>query len=226
MGLKLGSTITWDILGRRITARVTSIRRVDWRNSRTGFYVVFRPGALENAPQMLIAALDGPSSDKDRSRFQRTLIDRYPNITVIDVVDILEGVRKLVNNMTVAVSFIGGFVFFSGALILVGSVAMTKFQRVYEAAVLKTLGAQRKVLLRILVLEYGLLGAVAGLTGALFGLALSWAISKFVFEIPWSYSPLLHLAGIAATTLLVVLVGALSSVGILNRKPLGTLRTQ
>lgn len=226
MGLDVGSTITWDILGRKITARVTSIRRVDWRNSRTGFYVVFRPGALDKAPQMMIAALDGPSSDKDRSHFQRALIDRYPNITVIDVVDILEGVRKLVNNMTVAVSFIGGFVFFSGALILVGSIAMTKFQRVYEAAVLKTLGAQRKVLLRILVLEYGLLGAVAGIIGALFGMALAWAITRFVFEIPWSYSPLLHLAGAAATTLLVVLVGAFSSLDILNRKPLGTLRTQ
>ena len=226
MGLDLGSTITWDILGRKITARVTSIRRVDWRNSRTGFYVVFRPGALDHAPQMMIAALDGPSSDKDRSRFQRALIDRYPNITVIDVVDILEGVRKLVNNMTVAVSFIGGFVFFSGALILIGSIAMTKFQRIYEAAVLKTLGAQRKVVLRILMLEYGLLGAVAGLTGALFGMALSWSITRFVFEIPWAYSPGLHLAGIAATTLLVVLVGAFSSLDILNRKPLGTLRTQ
>lgn len=226
MGLDLGGAITWDILGRKITTRVTSVRRVDWRNSRTGFYVVFRPGTLEKAPQMLIAALDGPASDKQRSRFQRLLIDRFPNITVIDVVDILQGVRKLVNNMTTAVSFIGGFVFFSGALILIGSIAMTKFQRVYEAAVLKTLGARRSMILHILVLEYGLLGIVAGITGALFGLILSWSISKYVFEIPWTYSPYLHFAGVAATAALVMLVGALSSVDILNRKPLPTLRTQ
>lgn len=226
MGLDLGSTITWDILGRKITARVTSVRRVDWRNSRTGFYVVFRPGTLENAPQMLIAALDGPASSKQRSHFQRELLDRFPNITVIDVVDILDGVRKFVNNITTAVSFIGGFVFFSGALILIGSIAMTKFQRVYEAAVLKTLGARRRLILQILVLEYGLLGVVAGLTGAWLGLALSWCISKYVFEIPWTYSPVLNLLGVAITALLVVCVGAFSSADILNRKPLATLRTE
>lgn len=226
MGLKVGSTITWDILGRKIASRVTSVRRVDWRNSRTGFFVIFRPGTLEKAPQMLIAALDGPSSSKERAHFQRVLIDRFPNITVIDVVDILEGVSKIVNNISTAISFIGGFVFFSGALILIGSIAMTKFQRIYEAAVLKTLGAKRRVILRILILEYGLLGCVAGLTGAVFGLALSWSVSKYVMEIPWSYSPLLHLLSVLLTALLVIAVGAVSSLDILNRKPLGILRTE
>ena len=226
MGLDVGSTMTWDIAGRKITCKVTSIRKVDWRNSRTGFYVVFRPGVLEKAPQMFIAALDGPSSDKDRSRFQRILVDHYPNVTVIDVIDILEGVKKLVSNMTVAVSFIGGFVFFSGALILVGSIAMTKFQRIYEAAVLKTLGARHQILLRILILEYGLLGLVSGFIGSVFGMVLAWAISKYIFEISWSYSPLLHVGGVVATTLLVIVAGALSSFDILNRKPLAILRTE
>ncbi len=139
-GLDVGGTVTFDILGRKITARVTSVRRVDWRNSRTGFMVLFRPGTLESAPQNLVGAIDGPPGEPERSRFQRAVLDRYPNISVIDVADIVRGVGRILSNITLAVTFIGGFVLLSGVLILVGSIAMTKFQRVYEAAVLKTLG--------------------------------------------------------------------------------------
>ena len=225
MGLELGGTVTWDILGRRITSKVTSIRRIDWRNSRTAFYVIFRPGVLEKAPQMLIAAIDGPADEVKRSRFQRVLVDSYPNITIIDVVDIIRGVRKLVNNITRAVSFIGTFVFLSGALILAGSIAMTKFQRIYEAAVLKTLGARRGLILRMLILEYGILGIVAGFIGSTAGAILSWAVSKWVFEIQWDYLPGVHLLGIVVAAVAVMAVGALSSFDILAKKPLATLRS-
>jgi len=223
-GLDLGGTITFDITGRRLTARVTSIRRVDWRNSRTGFLVLFRPGALENAPQMLIAPINGPATDAERGRFQRALLDKYPNISVIDVADIMRAVTRILNNVTLAVSFIGGFVLLSGVLILVGSIAMTKWQRIYEAAVLKTLGAKRKVLLSIMLAEYGLLGLVAGTVGTLAAIALSYSLSRFVFEIPWSFTPWLYLSGLGATVLLVAAVGALSSFDALTRKPLGVLR--
>jgi putative ABC transport system permease protein len=223
-GLDLGGTITFDITGRRLTARVTSIRRVDWRNSRTGFLVLFRPGTLENAPQMLIAPINGPATDAERGRFQRALLDKYPNISVIDVADIMRAVTRILNNVTLAVSFIGGFVLLSGVLILVGSIAMTKWQRVYEAAVLKTLGAKRKMLLSIMLAEYGLLGLTAGTVGTLAAVALSYALSRFVFEIPWSFTPWLYLGGLAATVLLVAAVGALSSFDSLTRKPLAVLR--
>ncbi|HZH91976.1 MAG TPA: FtsX-like permease family protein [Pyrinomonadaceae bacterium] len=223
-GLDLGGTITFDITGRRLTARVTSIRRVDWRNSRTGFLVLFRPGTLENAPQMLIAPINGPITEAERGRFQRALLDRYPNISVIDVADIVRAVTRILNNVTLAVSFIGGFVLLSGVLILVGSIAMTKWQRVYEAAVLKTLGAKRGMLLSIMLAEYGLLGLTAGTVGTLAAIALSYSLSRFVFEIPWSFTPWLYLAGLGATVLLVAAVGALSSFDALTRKPLAVLR--
>ncbi|HEY0100815.1 MAG TPA: FtsX-like permease family protein, partial [Pyrinomonadaceae bacterium] len=223
-GLELGGTITFDIAGRRLTARVTSIRRVDWRNSRTGFLILFRPGALENAPQMLIAPINGPTDEVARGRFQRALLDKYPNVSVIDVADILRAVTRILNNVTLAVSFIGGFVLLSGVLILVGSIAMTKWQRIYEAAVLKTLGAKRKVLLAIMLAEYGLLGLTAGTVGTLAAVALSYALSRYVFELPWSFSPWLYLAGLGATVALVATVGALSSLDALTRKPLAVLR--
>jgi putative ABC transport system permease protein len=225
-GLDVGGTVTFDIAGRKLAARVTSIRHVDWRNSRTGFMVLFRPGPLDNAPQMLIAPVNGPAGEVERSRFQRMLLDQYPNISVIDVADIVRAVTRIINNITLAVSFVGGFILLSGTLILVGSLAMTKFQRIYETAVLKTLGAKRKTLLTVLLAEYGLIGLVAGVIGSLAAEGLSYATSRYVFDIPWSLAPAINLAGIAGTIILVTAVGAISTLDVLSRKPLATLRAQ
>ena len=225
-GLDVGSTVTFDIVGRKLTARVTSIRRVDWRNSRTGFMVLFRPGSLESAPQMLIAPINGPEGEPRRSRFQRDLLDQYPNISIIDVAEVVSTISRILNNVTLAVSFLGAFVLLCGVLILVGSIAMTKFQRVYEVAVLKTLGAKRKVLLAILFIEYSLLGLVAGTVGALSSIALSYAVTRFVFEIPWDFSAPVNLIGVALTVALVTTIGIASSFDVIRRKPLAILRGQ
>ncbi len=226
VGLDVGSTITFDIQGRKITARVTSLRHVDWRNSRTGFLVLFRPGTLETAPQNLVGAINGPVTEPERSRFQRALLDEYPNISIVDVADIVRSINRILSNITLAVSFIGGFVFLSGVLILIGSIAMTKFQRIYEAAILKTLGAKQRVLLIILLAEYGLLGLVAGIVGSLASIGLSYAVARYVLDIPFAFTPVINLTGIVATILLVTIVGALSSFDVLTRKPLAILRAQ
>jgi putative ABC transport system permease protein len=225
-GMGIGSPVVFDIQGRKITARVTSVRRADLRNARTVFMFVFRPGVLESAPQMWVAALNGPDTEPERSRFQRALLDKYPNLSVIDVADIVKAVTRIVNNITLAITFVGAFVLLSGALILSGSLAMTKFQRVYETAVLKTLGAKRKTILLILLAEYGLMGTVAGVVGSLAAVGLSYATSHYIFEIKWSLTPQINLLGILATIVLVTVVGAVSTLDVLARKPLATLRAQ
>jgi putative ABC transport system permease protein len=226
VGLDVGGRITFDIAGRKMTAKVTSVRRVDWRNSRTGFMVLFRPGALESAPQMLVAPVNGPAREPERSRFQRALLDQYPNVSVIDVAEVVSTLSRILNNVTLAVTFLGGFVLLCGVLILVGSISMTKFQRVYEVAVLKTLGAKRKVLLAMLFVEYGLLGLVAGVVGAAASAVLSYFVARYVLEIPWAFSPVAALAGVALTAALVTIVGLVSSLNVLARKPLAILRAQ
>jgi putative ABC transport system permease protein len=188
--------------------------------------VLFRPGSLDNAPQMLVAPVNGPTSEVERARFQRQLLDRFPNLSVIDVADIVRAVTRIINNITLAVSFVGGFILLSGTLILAGSLAMTKFQRIYETAVLKTLGAKRKTLLTILLAEYGLIGLVAGIIGSVAAEGLSYVTSRYIFEIPWGLTPSMNLAGIMATIILVTAVGALSTFDVLSRKPLATLRAQ
>ena len=225
-GLDVGGDITFDVQGRKLTALVTSVRHVDWRNSRTGFVILFRPGTLESAPQMMVGALNGPTGEVERSRFQRALVDKFPNVSVIDVADVARAIERIINNITLAVSFVASFVLLTGALILIGSLAMTKFQRIYEVAVLKTLGAKRKVLLKILLAEYGLIGLVAGIIGSLAAVGLSYATSRWVFEIPWSFTPVVNVGGVGATIILVTVVGTLATVDVLSRKPLATLRGQ
>jgi putative ABC transport system permease protein len=175
---------------------------------------------------MLIAAINGPAGELERSRFQRTLLDKYSNISVIDVADIIQAVTRIINNISLAVSFVGAFVLLSGGLILIGSLAMTKFQRIYETAVLKTLGAKRKTVLKILLAEYGLMGLVAGIIGSLAAVALSYSTAVYVFEIKWGFTPAINLTGILGTVLLVTLVGAVSTLDVLSKKPLATLRAQ
>src|SRR5256885_8645143 len=144
----------FDLLGRVISARVTSVRDVEWRDSRNGgFMFVFRPGSLEQAPQTYVAPVKGPNEPAARARFQHDLVTSFPNVSVIDFHEILETIRDVMSKLTLAITVVGGLVLFSGALILIGAVAMTKFQRVYEAAVVKTLGATTRTFARMLLLQ-------------------------------------------------------------------------
>lgn len=225
--IHVGDTLRFDILGRTIEPKVTSIRDVDWRESRNGGFVfVFRPGVLDQAPQTFVAPLKGPGDPSARARFQRDLVDRFPNVSVIDFHEVLETVRDVMSKVTLAITVVGGLVLFSGALILVGAVAMTKFQRVYEAAVFKTLGASTRTITRMLLFEYGVLGSLAGLVGSLGAIALTWGVSKYALEIPWRIFPSEHVAGVVLTAILVAVIGVLSSLDVLRNKPLATLRAE
>ena len=201
-------------------------RKIDVRNTRTAFVFVFRPGLLENAPQTFAATILKRLPETERARIQRTTLDKFPNVQVIDVADIIAVVQKLVNNFVLAISFVGGFVILSGVLILIGSIGLTKSQRIYENAILKTLGAKRPTLTAILFAEYGILGILAGIIGAVFAALLSYAVSKYILNIDWQFDFLLLLSGVFVTAFLVMIVGALASFDVLFRKPLNTLRSQ
>ena len=225
--IDVGDTIRFDVLGRTIAARVTSVRNVEWRESRNGgFMFVFRPGPLDAAPQTFVAPLRGPDGVEARARFQHDLVERFPNVSVIDFHDVLETVRDVMSKVTLAITVVGGLVLFSGGLILVGAVAMTKFQRVYEAAVFKTLGANTRTIARMLLFEYGVLGSLAGLIGSLGAVVLTWGVSKYALEIPWKVFVGEHIAGVVLTALLVGIVGVVSSLDVLRNKPLATLRAE
>jgi putative ABC transport system permease protein len=224
-GIDVGDTMRFDVLGRTVSARVTSVRHVEWADGRAGgFMFVFRPGLLDKAPHGYVSFFRGPDDPAVRARLQSRLAGQFANVSVIDGREMLATIRTVVDNVTLAVTVVGTLVMLSGLLILAGAVAMTKFRRVYEAAIFKTLGATRQVIASVLVLEYGVLGALAGTIGAAGALVLTWAVSRFALDIPWRPLPWLTGAGVVSTAVVVAAVGLAASWEVLQKKPLATLR--
>jgi len=225
--IHVGDEMRFDVLGRQVVARVTSIRHVEWGDARSGgFMFVFNPAAFSGAPHTFIGFVKGPEDSSARARLQYDLISRYPNITAIDGRDIIARIQKVIDNAVLGISVVGGIALMSGVLILVGAVAMTKFQRVYESAILRTLGAGTRLLTLTVALEYGALGLLAGTIGAAGALGLSWGVTRHVFDIPWRPTPGLLTVGAILTTMLVCVIGVIASAEVLRKKPLGTLRAE
>jgi putative ABC transport system permease protein len=225
--INVGDTVRFDILGRTLSARVSSVRHVEWSDSRAGgFMFVFRPGVLDRAPHSFIGFLRGPADLQSRGRLQSDVVARAPNVSVIDGREMIATIQSVVDNVTLAVSVVGTLVMVCGLMILVGAVAMTKFRRVYEAAIFKTLGATRRLIAAVLLFEYGLLGVLAGAIGSTGALALTWGISRFALDIPFRPLVGLSAAGVLITAAVVATVGVLASWEVLQRKPLSTLRAE
>jgi len=229
--LRLGDTLTFDLSGRKIDARVTSIRRID-RRVRTltwggRFEIIFRPGVLENAPHTFIAVLKGPPPGDARAALQNALLDRFPNLTMVDILDDLENVRMRVQDASSAISILGAFVLCCGILTLVGSVTMTKYFRVYQSAILKTLGARKRIIVRSTLVEYGVLGLLAGTIGAVAAMMMTWVLSTYGNNpVPWSPRPWIALTGLLGTMVLVTAVGVLSTWDVIIKKPLLIMREE
>jgi putative ABC transport system permease protein len=223
-GLDVGETMTFDILGEQVTARIANVRRVDWRNSRLGFMLVFRPGSLDGIPMVYIGAVKGPDDAGDRGRVGRALSDAHSNVSLIDARDVIASVSRVLGAIVTAVSVIGVVVLVSGLLILTGAIAMTRYVREYETAVMKTLGAKSRLLLAVLATEHSLAGLLAGIVGASLGTVLAWVVSVHLFELEWVFEPWTAVAAVAGATVLTGLVGIASSADLLVIKPLGVLR--
>jgi putative ABC transport system permease protein len=225
--IQLGDEMRFDVLGRIVSARVTSFREVDFRDFRAGgFMIVFRPGPFDTAPHGFIAAVRGAADTSARTRLQGLIVSGYPNISVIDLREVLDTVKTIIDNVTLAVTVVGALVLLSGSLILIGAVSMTKFRRVYEAAILKTLGASSRLIATMLLLEYGVLGAIAGTVGATGAVGLSWAVARYGLDLPWKAAPLLTIGGIVVTASAVAAIGVVASLDVLRHKPLSTLRAE
>lgn len=226
LNVGIGDTITFDILGRKIEATIKNIRKINLRNTRTAFVFVFRPGVLEKAPQTFILPVNKQLSADKRELLQRRVLTKFPNVQVFDTADILQSIRKLTDNFTLAISFVGGFVILTGILILIGSITLTRSQRIYENAILKTLGADRSTLAKILVTEYVILGTLASMLGALLSIILSYVVTTKLFKIDWEANLTIVLLGIFATIFIVILCGFITCFELIFKKPLAVLRTQ
>jgi putative ABC transport system permease protein len=222
LGLKIGSELTVEIQGIQITAPVTSIRKVNWRNMRTNFYMIFSPGALEGAPITYVATVNVP--EEKELALQQAVIDRLPNVTALSTRDIVNTVETVVGKLKTLVDFMSGFSILSGLIILSGSIASTKYRRLKESAILKILGARRLAVAGILGIEYAILGVVSGVMGAGLSCLLAWGIMKYMVKFQWHLYPSVLLWTLALSVLLTTGTGILSSLDVLRNKPFKTLR--
>ncbi|MEZ4417549.1 MAG: FtsX-like permease family protein [Gemmatimonadota bacterium] len=219
----LGDRITWDVQGRSIETEITSLRRVDWARFQTNFFVVFEPGVLEDAPQTLLALARVPDAAA-RSTMQRDLVRAFPNVSVLDLAQVQQTLDTILGTVSGAIRFLAGFSVLGGLLVLIGALATSRFQRMREGALLKTLGARRNQILGILTTEYVALGSLGAFAGLVLAALASAGVIHFVFEGPVVLSPRLALGVWAGATVLTVLVGMAGSRGVLSRTPLTVLR--
>jgi putative ABC transport system permease protein len=224
-GIDIGDSMVFDIMGRELTARVSSVRDVEWSDARNGgFMFVFRPGGLEGVPNTYAGFIRGPDDPVERARFQQQVLAGFFNVSVVDLRDVLDSLAQIVEKVSLAISVVGGIAVLSGALILFGSVAMTKYQRRYETAIFRTLGASRRRVGIMMLLEYGTLGAIAGIVGASGAQVLTYLLSSRVLEIPFRVAVIPNASAVAVASLGVALVGVAVTVDVLRHKPLAILR--
>lgn len=190
-GLKIGDTITINLLGRPLTARIANLRAIKWDSLSINFLMIFSPGAMKGAPLSYLATahFEANASEKDERATARAVTDEFPNISAIRVKDVLSDVSKIVADIGIAVRASASVAIIAGILVLAGAIAASHRRRVYDAIVLKVLGATRRRLLMVFALEFGILGVTTAAIASLIGTIVAWAIVVHVMRAEWTFIP-------------------------------------
>jgi putative ABC transport system permease protein len=223
LNIRLGDVVTWNVQSVDIPTRMTSLRKVIWTRFEPNFFVVFAPPVLEAAPKqyVLLAQVKDPIAV---ALLQRAVVNRFPNVSSIDLSAIKRTVDRIVSKVSLAIRFMALFSLAVAIPVLFSAVAATRRARVREGVLLKTLGATRGQIARILLAEYSLLGVLGGLTGMLLSLLGGWAVVRYIFKTPFA-AALLPIAGIALTIVaLTLLIGLLAGRDVFSETPIAALR--
>jgi putative ABC transport system permease protein len=221
--VQLNDTITWNVQGVMVPTIVTSFRDVNWARFEPNFFAVFTPPALEAAPKQFAFIADVPN-DNALARIQRAVVDRYPNVSSIDLSVIKRTIDDIVNKVTVAIRFMALFSLAMAVPVLFSAVAATRRERMREGVLLKVLGATRSQIQRVMLAEYLLLGVLGSLTGALLGIGGAWGLVHFVFD--GTFTPV-ALPAIAIALLMITLtvsIGLLTGREVFAETPMAALR--
>ena len=184
--IDIGDTMLFNVQGSMVPAIVGSLREVDWNRIQTNFLVVFPAGVLEEAPQFHVLLTRIPNKESS-ARFQQLVVRQFPNISIIDLGLVLSVLDKLLDKVGFVIRFMAAFSIITGLVVLIASVLISKYQRMQESVLLRTLGASKKQIFYITALEYFFLGALAAFTGIVLSLAGSWVLATYSFET--SFSP-------------------------------------
>jgi putative ABC transport system permease protein len=225
LAVKVGDEIVWDVQGVLLPSRIANLRDVDWARFEPNFFVLFPEGPLDDAPQTFVTLtrIDDPAQ---RARLQREVVEAHPNVSTLDIAQVQQAVERILDKVSLAIRFMALFSLAAGAVVLVGAVAASRYQRVREGVLLRTLGATRSQLLRILFAEYASLGLLAAATAIVLSTGAGWALVRFGFDGHFSL-PAASLAALAlGVVAMTVVVGLMGSTEVLRRPPLEVLRAE
>lgn len=224
MGLAVGDTITVNVLGREVTARIANLRQIDWASLGINFTLVFAPGTLEHAPQTFLAT--ARATPEAEERIYREVTDAFPNVTAIRVRDALAQIARLFESVGEAVRLTAGITLLAGTLVLAGAIAAGHRRRVYDSVVLKVLGATRMQVTRAFLVEYGLLGLVTALIAGALGSIAAWLVLTKVMRAEWTFMPGVVVATAALSMALTLVLGYAGTWTALGAKPAPLLRNE
>jgi putative ABC transport system permease protein len=222
LGVDVGSHIDLDIQGATIRAEVSSVRKVDWSNFSTNFYMILSPGSLEGAPVTYVATIHVDAAGE--IPLQQAVVAAFPNVSAIHVGDVLRNFASVLDRLALAIRAVALFCLAAGGLVMAAALAATRYRRLYESVILKAVGATRGLIAGTFAAEYALLGFIGGLLAAGLSSALSWIVLTQVFDLTWRLDLPVLMTGVGCTVLLTLLVGLLSTFRLLGQRPLAILR--
>jgi putative ABC transport system permease protein len=224
--LKLGDEIVFDVQGVPVKTYVGSLRQVDWRRMQPNFFVVFPEGVLEDAPKFHVMAVRVASAEQS-ARVQQAVVREHPNVSALDLALIMQTIDRVYSKASFVVEFLALFTVVTGVIVLAGAVLIGRHQRLSESVLLRTLGASKAQVNRIMLAEYLALGTLGAAVGAVLAVGANWALAYFVFEVKWAApSAVVLLGGWAAVSAMTVTTGLLSNRGICDHPPLEVLRQE
>jgi len=225
LGVGLGDSLGFDVQGIPVAARVASVREVEWRRVQPNFFVIFPPGAVDDATSfhVVVTKTETPGQSAE---FQQAALRLFPNISIIDLRMIMQTIDSIAAKAESVTRFMAGFTFLTGLIVLAGAMANSRRQRIGENALLRTLGASKRQLLQILAVEYAALGTLAGAAATGLSMAAAWALCRFVLKI--DFAPSLAILPFVWLILaaLAVATGLLGAGRVLDQPPLEVLRSE
>jgi putative ABC transport system permease protein len=222
LGLKVGSVIEWTAFEGNIRARVANIRKTDAIRVGSNNQFILSPGALDGFTPVYYGALR--ASPSAIGALQSKIFTQFPTVTIINASDILDIIQGVMDRVSLAVRFVAGFAIFGGLIVLASSIAGTRYRRMREVAILKTVGATQGTLVRMFCAEFAVIGSAAGLIGGTLGVLASAILVGQLLDTTYKFTWMPVLVAAAITAILTIVTGWLASYGVLNRKPLEILR--
>ncbi|MDT3776939.1 FtsX-like permease family protein [Nitrospira sp. MA-1] len=224
LGLTLGSTLTLDIQGVPIVTKVGSLRQVDWGSFSMNFFMILQPGSFDGAPFTYIATTRVPTNLE--VPLQQAIVAVMPNVTAINVGDVLQNIGRIFHQLAMGIQALALLCLVTGAVVMVAAISINRYRRLNELAIVKALGASRRLLVFSLGVEFGVIGAFAGLVGLGLGSLLSWSLLYLFFDLTWNFDLIVLSTGLLLTILLSLMTGFLGTYRLLGFPPLSVLRQE